>query len=209
MTNDIGNIIIEKIKTLPFVDKYAGVVRTLSYTDTVEGKVIKKTFPASAQITLQACESGRYRDLCPDSNKKSVLYLEDKGARYISDEGPKKFWRASYQLVCWLNLPKLGYTSTEYSSIAIQGILSKFPVTPFNSGIYQRIKINTQAQQAKNINPFVKYTYEETINQFLMYPFDYFVLDLEVDFIVNKNCLQETPTETELPCLPDVPNLTD
>lgn len=200
MTNDIGNIVISKIETLPFIHKYAGVVRSLSYTDTVEGKQIKKTFPASAQITLEQCESGKYRDLYPDSSKKSVLYLEDMGARFLRNEGVLNYFNARYQLVCWLNLPLLGYASTEYSSIAMQGILSRFPTTPFNSGIYSRIKINVTTQLPKSINPFQKYTYNESVNQFLMYPFDYFVLELDVDFVVNKRCLEEQSLGEPIGC---------
>lgn len=190
----IGDIVIDKINTLPWLDKYAGIVKNLSYLSVdKEGKKVKKTFPASCRMTWEECEAGqdtgRYKDLIPDSSKKSLLYLEDKGVRFLRKEGRRYVWRASMNMVGWLNLPKLGSTSCSYSSIALTGILSKLPETPFNVGNYQMIQINAVGQEPKTNNPFAKFSYDETIQQFLMYPYDYFVLLIEVEFSTNKACL--------------------
>lgn len=203
MIVSIGDIIIDKIKLLPFLDKYAGVVQVLAYKSTDKsGKVTKKTFPASCNVTFEQCKSGQYKDLCPDSTKKSVLYLEDNGIRFVKREGGRTYWKASLNLCCWLNMPNLGYSNCSYSAIAVEGILSKFPVTPFNSGVFTRTQINvvgqlskTQAQQT-----FLKYTYDETVNQFMMYPYDFFVLLLEVDFVTDKSCLSSANINSPISC---------
>src|SRR3954468_10611581 len=133
MTEDIGDIIISKIEPLPFIDKKASIVRTLEQIDA--GK--KKTFPASIRQTLEEGENGRYMDLCPDSSKKSVLFLDDRsGTRLQKKEGKRLYFTTSLTLLCWLNLPKLGVEGTTYSSAAIAAIISKFPASPFTSGIY-------------------------------------------------------------------------
>lgn len=186
MTTEIGEIIIDKIKNLPFIDKYAGVVKTIQYK-TQDGKI--KSVPASVRATIAECEDGRYLDLCPDTTKKSVLFLEDKGVRLIRRQGGRNFFRASYDLICWLNMPLLGFTGASYSVVAINGIITKFPVNPFNSSVYNGILITVQGQEPKSRNPFAKYNYDETVGQYLMHPFDYFILSIDVDFMVTQNCL--------------------
>lgn len=195
MISQIGDIIIDKISGLPFIDKYTGVVKILSYKDKLpNGNFQTKKFPAACNITLDECSTGRYKDLIPDDSKKSVLYLEDRGMRFIKKEGANISWRASYNLICWLNMPKLGFNDCSYSAIAITSIVSKLPTTPFNSplfnNIYQKVNINLIGQESKANSPFAKYSYDETINQFLMYPFDYFTLLLDVDFTVNQKCIE-------------------
>ena len=202
MIVQVGKLIIERIENLPFIDKYAGVVKVLSLMQKDQtGKMVKKMFPADCQTTLQQCESGRYKDLLPDSSKKSVLYLEEAGpAQVLRSEGGLNFWRANYNLVCWLNMPKLGFSDCSYSSVAINGILSKIPVTPFKKGIYQRVSIRVLAQRPKSENAFAKYAEESTL-QYLMFPFDHFTLQVQVDFAVNKDCLTAMPINEPLNCL--------
>lgn len=202
MTVEIGDIIIDKIKTLPFIDKYSGVVKVVSYkAKNASGAFEKKTFPASCRTTLEECESGRYKDLVPDSSKKSVLYLEDKGARIVNREGSRVFWKSSYDLICWLNMPNLGFAGCSYSGIAISGILSKFPVKPFNNSIFSRIEIQATGIPGRSNNPFVKYSYDESILQFLMYPYDFFVMNIDVDYMVDSKCLTPEVLKPPINCL--------
>lgn len=194
MTNEIGDIVISKIESLPFIDKYSGVVKAISYTD----NGVKKTFPASISTCLTDCEKN-YKDLCPDSGKRSVLFLEDKGAVVLSQEGKEIKWRASYDLVCWLNNKKIG-SRTPYSGVAIAYLLKRLCINHFNSGVYQKIKINVIGQKSKGINPFLKYTLEEGTTQYLMWPYDCFVLELNVEFSINKDCIEIETLESETQC---------
>jgi hypothetical protein len=189
MTGEIGKITIDQIKDLPFIDKYTGVVQVLKYADTSSGSKVIKSFPADCQTTLEDCESGRYKDFTPNDDKRSVTYLEDTGLRIVSREGPYLHMEANFDLVSWLNLPKLGFTGCAYSGLAILGILKKLPTRPFNSGNYHHINIQFVTQKPKSQNPFAKYSYDETVMQFLMYPFDYFVLALRVTFTVDLRCI--------------------
>lgn len=194
----IGDIIIDKIKTLPFIDKYAGVVKTIRFKN-AEGK--EQRFPAACHATLAECESGKYKDLCPDSDKKSVLYLVDRGVRFIKREGSLIHWQGGLDLVCWLNLPKLGYDGCSYSAIAIAGIITKLPGTPFNvPNTFQRVQIIPSGENSKENDPFSKYTYDETVKQYLMYPFDYFVLQLETQFITDARCLTVATLDAAIAC---------
>lgn len=200
MIIEIGDIIIDKIKTLPFIDKYAGVVRPIKYKSTAKGAV-EKVYPASCRTTFAECESGKYFDLVPDSKKKSVLYLESKAARLISRKGPISAWTTNYDLICWLNLSELGFDGCSYSATAIMGILDKLPDIPFNvPNKYQQVKITVAGENSKQEDPFSKYKYDETVKQYLMYPFDFFVLTITVDFNVNKHCVTTAPIGTKIEC---------
>lgn len=202
MITQIGNIVIDKFKDLPFVDKYAGVVKAVTYNEKTTSSTIKKIFPAACTLTATECENySRYLDLCPDSSKKSVMYLEDTGLRLNKREGNYLYFSVQLNLVVWLNMPKLGYTDCSYSSIAIIDIIKSIPIKPFNDGNYHMVNINFVSQQPKSLNPFSKYSYDETINQFLMYPYDYFVLALNIDLRMDLRCLDITPINTEIDCL--------
>lgn len=202
MIVDIGNIIIDKIKDLAFVDKYAGVVKVITMKDPSAGASSKKTFPVACNLDLEGCNIGkRYLDLCPDSTKKSVMYLEDLGLTFVSKEGNRTNWKASYNLVCWLNLKKLGQTTCSYSAVALGAILNKFPVQKFASGNYNLINIQMIGQQPKTLNPFSKYSYDETVNQFLMFPYDYFLAAIDVYFMIDARCFELPPLPPEDDCL--------
>lgn len=199
MIADIGNIIIDKINTLPFIDKYAGVVRVINYklTDGAKG-----SFPVDCKISLSDCNKNkRYLDLCPDNKKKSVLYLEDSGLRQLNKTGLISNWNAQYNLVCWLNLPKLGFTGCSYSAIAMGAIIKNLSLPQFHSGIYQYIDIKIVGQQPKSVDPFSKYSYDETINQYLMYPYDFFVLSLDLNFRMDARCIKIESLDPEKNCI--------
>jgi hypothetical protein len=198
MIIEIGNIIIDKISTLPFLDKYTGVVKPISFNDE---KGAKKIFPVACNLTLEQCLNGKnHEDLCPDNSKKSVLYLEDKSMPFIKREGDLFFFQANYDLICWLNIPKLGLKQCSVSAKAFMSILNELPSTPFNSGVYQRIMINVLGQEPKSKNPFLKYTYDIETHQLLMYPYDYFIMPLQVAFAVNKRCINELILADPISC---------
>lgn len=202
MIVDIGNIIIDKIKDLAFIDKYAGVVKVITMKDPSAGAASKKTFPVVCNIDLTECNKGkRYLDLCPDNTKKSVMYLEDTGLRFVQKQGNRTYWKASYNLVCWLNLKLLGQTTCSYSAVALGAILNKFPVQPFPSGNYNLVNIQLIGQQPKTVNPFSKYSYDETVNQFLMFPYDYFLAAIDVDFMIDVRCFELPALPPEVNCL--------
>ena len=206
MTIDIGNIIISKLTTLPFLDKYAGVVKVLSYTDTdKDGKLVKKTFPAECKtpINTEPCDTSRYFDLCPDDKKKSVLYLEDKGVRFTKIDGKKIYYVASFDLVCWLNLPKLGVENCSFSAIAVTNIIKLLigKGIPVNNGIYQQLFIKPVSESPKNINPFSKYSYNVENQQFLIFPYDFFVMSIEASFLIDADCIEDIILQPEIPCL--------
>lgn len=191
MLGPAGNIIIDSVKNLSFIDKYAGIVRVASYNDTIDSKQIKKTFPLSCSVDISDPTQEHFMDLCPDSKKKSVLYLEDNGCRFLKVEGHLYYFRGNVDLVCWMNLPLLGMIDCMASAKAVLSILSALPIQPKNNGIYQRFLTTPLGENPKSQNPFAKYSYDVSIHQLLMHPYDYFVLPLQIDFCIDKRCLTD------------------
>lgn len=192
MIVEVGEIIKSKLEPLLFIDKLAGVVKVLTKVD-FDGenrKVIKK-FPVSCSLTLDECEStGKYSDLIPNSNLGCIVFFEDLGLRFVKQDGFKQLWKGSYKLIGWVNNPKLGTNNCSVTGQIISTIIGQFPINPFNSGIYHSVKIQVIGQEPKTgQNPFSKYTFDEEKLQYLMYPFDYFSLLIDVDFEINRKCL--------------------
>lgn len=202
MTVEIGNIIIAYLAPLTYIDKLAGVVKSITKTDlNTNNNPTKKIFPVACGISYNEClNTGKYQDLIPNSNIGCMVYLEDSGVRLVGLKNGFNYWNASYKLVGWINQKKLGYDTCSITSQIIQEIISKFPEIPTNNGIFQQVKIQVDAQDPKSFNPFSKYSYEEDKTQYLMFPFDYFSLNITVSFAMNKKCLTPFITQTPLPC---------
>lgn len=211
MNIEVGNIIKTLLEpfevggsgTNQFIDKLAGVVQVISKSERTEseGQVIK-TFPISCNTTFEECNKlGAYKDLVPNSKYGCMVYLEEEGGvNFESEDRNGKKYNTSFLLVGWINQKKLGSSSCSITGSIINTLIIALQKKPFNSGIYNSIKITISEQNPKSINPFSKYTYDQDNTQYLMAPFDYFSLKVDVSFIVNPYCIVPFEKEAELSC---------
>jgi hypothetical protein len=204
MNVDIANIILGTIDHLPWLDKYAGMTRTVVQTQVGDGtKPVKKYFPVACNVTDSECvKQGTLKDLVPDTKYKSILYFEDNGTQVLGSDARFINLRSTLRLVSWLNGKKLGYDGCSISSIAVISILKEFALlfNPFNNGNFVNIKINAISEEVKSPNIFSKYSYDESTTQYLMHPFDYFALNIQVNFSVPFNCVDDFELLTPDPC---------
>lgn len=200
MTVEIGNILKDLLEPFrigsagdnQFIDKLAGVVKKISISEKNENdNRITKTFPVSCNITFEECtKKGSYRDLVPNSKYGCIVYLEEQsGAEKIAEMRGIKQYKASYLIVGWINQKKLGTNECSITGSIVNTIIDKISVIPFNSGIYQTVKIDVQGVNPKSINPMDKYTYDEDSTQYLFAPYDYFSIRVDVTVNVNGKCL--------------------
>lgn len=212
MTIELGNILksyLEPLKSdgissTKFIDKIAGVVKTAvrSGKDSNNGKIIQ-SFPIACGTSFEDCnKNGSLTDLVPNSNLGCIVYFEDLGVRLLSKSGQLRNWKASYRMVGWINMKKLGSDRCSVSGTIINTILNQFPEGQFNppSTPYQRCSIEVLGQDPKSLNPFSKYSYDEDKTQYLMHPFDYFSMQVDVDFSVHKSCVVAFEKETSIIC---------
>lgn len=205
MTVDVGNIIISFLRPLTYIDKLAGVIKVITKTDLNSSNTyVKKTFPVPCSLSHNDCaNTNDYKHLMPDSYLGCIVYLEDNGIRLIPTNGAFKKFSASYKLVCWINQKKLGYDKHSIASDILLDIISKFkdvPInftTPSDYAKYTKFLVEVDGQDPKSYNPFSKFSYDEDKTQYLMYPYDYFSLNLTATFEINTKCL--TPFEKQTP----------
>jgi hypothetical protein len=204
MNEKIANILKGKIEDLVFVDKIAGLVRPIFVNVLNESNTkVQKVYPISCDVTLNECIEGRYQDLIPESKYKSIIYFEDNGTsmQYV-DKNWVKF-NSRLTLVCWMNIKKLGdCLNCTTSTSVLLSILAAFPEFPFNDVSYgpiRDVRITSFSEAVKSNSIFSKYTYDEKITQYLLYPFDFFALNMQVEYRVNLECVEQFNIGT--PCI--------
>jgi len=191
MNQAIASIIKARIEDLDFVDKIAGLVST-AYMK-IEG--VTKSYPIACCVTANDCKEGAYNDLAPDSKYKTVIYFEDRGVSFERYAGNWKYYKSSLRLVCWINVAKINSDTCwtadgcTLSSHLIADIIRHLPEHPINFPPFDQVYSEVTNQEIRSNSIFSPYTYNETQTQYLMYPYDYFALDIETSFAI---CLKGT-----------------
>lgn len=198
MNVEIADILKSKIEHLNFVDQIAGAIRPVIKVDVIQDEdnqdiaTVRKIFPVACNVSKQDCEdNGRYFDLVPNDKYRTLIYFEDRGVRIVNREGRLMTFRSTLRLVCWINLNKFATTNCSLSSQIAAIIIKNLPNTKFNSGDYQQITVGSISEVPKSPDIFASYSYLEETNQYLLYPFDYFALDIETDFSIRQDCIDD------------------
>jgi hypothetical protein len=201
MNKELATVYRQKIQHLPFIGIISGLVYTLSMDMGGDTKVVKR-FPASYDTNDEGnpCFTNPERDLVPDNGKKSVIYFEDNGLSQVIRNN-REVWQSRIRLICWLNRSKLtGNTYTQIAGAVMSEIIYHLKTTnPQNTGIFKRLETVVANIPAVDPALFGRYTYDETVKQYLMPPYDYFAVDLVSYFEVPFNCM-EGITWTSLDC---------
>lgn len=191
MNHKIANIFKGYIDDLAWVDKIAGLVQTAHIRIKDGDSAVEKSYPVSCDITADACIAGEYQSLTPESSKKSVVYFEDGGVDFIERVGNRLKFKSSLRLVAWLNLREINRADCDADSgnCAVSGdyvidVIKVLPTVPISTADFVSIHITSISQAERSVSIFSKYTYSEFATQYLMYPYDYFALDLSIDFVI-------------------------
>jgi len=205
MIYDICEILKSRLIGQPYVDKIAGLVQVAQDVKNTDNGSIVKRFPIACDVTGKDCADASFRlsDLVPDSKKKSVIYFEDiSGVTFRGQERNEFIFQARPRLVCWLNQKQLGKNQCSITPLVVAHIIKTLGTNKrFNDGLYIKANIQVAGQVVKTPAIFQRYTYDEKTTQFLMFPFDYFALDIIVDFRVNSDCIEEWLVEPPEVCL--------
>jgi hypothetical protein len=197
MNTDIAEILRAKIAGLNFIDRLAGLIRPLIKIDVAQDDqnvdyVVRKVFPIACNVTAAQCEEdGRYLDLVPNDKYAPLMYFEDRGVVPVKREGDLYYFKSRLRLVGWINLNRFDTTSCSISAMMVMILMKQFPNVKFNSGNYQRISITSLAEAPKSSDIFGAYSYLQETNQYLLYPYDYFAIDIETDFAISSKCIED------------------
>lgn len=186
MNHKIATLFKTYLETLLWSDKVAGLVQTASI-----GGDNPKSYPISCDITAAACLKGAYQDLCPNSKKKSVLYFEDKGISMVERAGTRLKFKSSLRLVGWLNLKLIQEAAcdSEVDGCGSIGtyvieVIKLLPTSPIQTADFVSIMVSDISEPERSVDIFSKYSYSETETQFLLFPYAFFCLDLQIDFTI-------------------------
>lgn len=199
MNVEIAEIFKNSLAGKWYVDKLAGLVKRIekveTYTDTVDGVEstfrVGKSFPAYCQLSTDECETGDYTDLVPNDTRASIIYFEDGGSVMIDHKAGKYQYESTLRIVCWLNLKRFNAPGCSLSQYIVPQLIHALPKGPFNDGDFLTIQLVTASEQPKDANIFAKYTYDEPKTQYMMYPFDFFAIDIRVRFWTSRACFTE------------------
>lgn len=195
MNQAIANIIKTHIEDLDFVDKIAGLVSTVNIDVGPKDNLVTKSYPVACCVTANDCKSGAHNDLMPDSKYKTVIYFEDNGVSFVKSESNWKYYTSSVRLVCWINVAKiLGDACNEGTACTLAAhliaeIIRVLPEFPEHHDEFDFVYSEVVGQVIRDNSIFSKYTFDEKHIQYLMYPYDYFALEIQTSFAV---CLKNT-----------------
>jgi hypothetical protein len=191
MNSKIAHVIKGKIEGLSWIDKIAGLVQTVSIRKAIGETFTVKTYPVSCDVDYDACVKGRFQDLTPDSKKKSVIYFEDRGCTMIERQGQNIKFQSNLRLVCWLNLKEIhGATCNDEiehcqtSWYYVLDILKELPTMPFKTTDFLSVFIASVSEVPRTVEIFSKYSYNQESTQYLLWPFDFFSLDFQINVTI-------------------------
>lgn len=188
MNNKIAGLFKTYLETLPWSDKVAGLVQTANIRVKKDDSAVEKSYPVSCDVTAEDCIKGEYHALTPDSKKKSVLYFEDKGVSFVERMGARLKFQSSLRLVGWLNL-KLINNDCDPEGCGTAGdyvidVIQVLPTTPIQTADFISIFVSGISEAERSVDIFSKYTYNENATQYLLHPYSFFALDLEITFVI-------------------------
>lgn len=202
MIRDLSNILLGRITTAApaWLDKYAGLTRAIS-TKLKGAK--PQTWPIAYGVTdPQECDQDGtpVNAMLPDEKYKSVLWIEcDQFPRRLPQNIGQPLWQVRFRVIVWLNGNKLKReddTRVGLADVAYQNLVSALESNNEDVGNYKCI--NTEvigSGPATGPAIFSRYTFNETRSQYLHFPFDFFALDVSMEFVAPRNCEEELIAE--------------
>lgn len=182
------------LSSLEWCEDVSGVVRVVTKKIEIgEGKIIIKRFPVACDISWQDCNNNEQilRMCTPDSSKISIIYFEDKGVSSIDNAG-RTTYKSKLRLVCWMNMKKFVNQGCSLDFYAINKIKSLIQLSrPANyNSIVHGIVVKEISIAPKQPDIFSPYSYNEFM-QYLLFPYDYFALDITTEFMIDGPCVPE------------------
>lgn len=191
MNADMANKLGAYFSREPWCDKMGGLVKIIKYqSQDRNNNPIITTLPVGCRTDFSQCKNKGYTDLLPDNRYRSLFYFEDGGITLQKRNGDKTEFISRLKLVGWLNMKKFIIPSgaCSISGKVISQILRVIPNQFVNFGIYTEARFKFISEDIKSPAIFQRYSMPEEVMQYLLYPYDYFALNFQVEFVVNRNC---------------------
>ena len=194
MNNDIAAILLAHKNSGIYVDRIAGLVYPLERTVAgADYKSVKQIFPVSCTESPEACtDDAVYKSLVPDAKYRSIIYFEEfSEVQFLERDRHGLKYATELLLVCWFNtLRFVNGSRCNIGSLLASNIIGDLPFNYFNAAPYSQVHVTSVRQPIKSKDLFSKYTYNNELSQYLIYPFDFFALRIRVEFVLPLNCIE-------------------
>lgn len=216
MLTVIADVLKSKLANLEWLERFGGLVSQAVKPDLVQGSdgvMVSKgnlIYPVSCGVNSANCwENGIFRHFEPDSHKSAIAFFMDNGGVSLrSVDGPKmgtlKF-EFDLKLLFWLNVTRLGEDVTNnecqpsgrIAPYVIARLFGPHTATGlFGGGIeetaFQGIEVTRVRELTKTPSMFEPFTFaKEWARNLFNYPYDYFGLQIQGEFVVNRFCLDD------------------
>lgn len=208
MNEIIAEGLAATLANLSFVSTAAGVVTEVT-VPVVQGggkRPINKRIPASLKVfrsednVLEVCnaDNGKYIAMIPESAQTGIIFFEDMGVDVERQSNWLTHYKGKLRLVAWVNRVKLGADDVNSNIALIQNTIQAIPTTYHGTGISYTTRVSIAP---KRPSPFEKYTLDEATHQFLIYPYDYFMLIVEYKAVVANGCSPTLYNDPAPPCI--------
>ena len=197
-----------QILDLGYVERYGGIVRPVTIRQEVdEGQYIAQTFPVSCGVTGTDCfDGGKYLDLVPDDQYRSVAYFEQRGGAALRESTTaRKIWAGveNVRFVAWLNYPALGLDDCRGPERFALATLARIVGTRNFTvdGITGRLDV-TEARilERDEREVFGRYSYAEKQWAFF-WPYDFFAIDFTARVTIPGGCLEDVTLGAAVECV--------
>lgn len=187
MIRTIVKQIVPYISALNFADVTAGIVTVATKNQMSENGTAIKTFPIYEQ-DCTTCATKDYLSLIPDEKYRSIIYFEELSNTITSQTNYEIKISSDIRLIAWFNLKKIGATVS--SDTLLRLIAQAIPDTLADFSDIENTRITLTGIPNKAPTLFSQYSYNEAERQYLLFPFDYGVLNYTVTYSLNK-CIDD------------------
>lgn len=196
MNKYISLVLMTRLLNLPYINKYGGVVQTITKVVTNgTNKPTLKRIPISAVHEAPAgcgdLAEAINLHFIPESKLKGMLYFEDNGSVLDNNKRASSltFWHSKLRLVVWMNQKLLTEQfDIELASMAMNEMITLLCTNPVNLDVFKNLRVEVASIPPATSSLFSQYDYNEKETQFLMPPYDFFAVDLDVFFGIPKGC---------------------
>jgi len=215
MVSVIADVLKASLTDFQWMERFGGLVVQATRpifkqgADGVQVMTGSQVYPVACDVNMEDCwESGKFKHFEPDRKKAAIAFFVDNGGCTLkSIEGPKNaFCKFTFDLkfLCWMNTARLGTSITgggclpsgriaPYVFANLQG--NHTAVGKFGGAIeeliYQAIEVTSIRLLPKSPSMFEPFTFasEGISKNHFIYPYDFFGLNIQGTFVINKNCL--------------------
>lgn len=206
------NKILEQFRTdveaIPWIDKYGGLAKTIEVDGEVDGKQYVIHYPVSCGNANESCiSSGNYTELLPNTNYKSVVYFiqETPFQRIGKKDRSFDVWefKTTLRLVCWLNLPKLGYKDQFCNAVSLFVMDFWKNIESFKtSNPSAKLEVIAQLPNDEKLvfQEYLGGVIQDRMGLFTLYPYGFFGLNISLTADLAPSCWDAVPVLPENIC---------